>query len=167
MNKNYYIERLEGLFDKKIYSYEKLPSQFDLKDRISITCRTHGDFSAIAENHLNGKQCPECVRNLKNIHVSPQSFENFKTIFVEDLYPLNKISDELVNNLKHAPSFNKQFNHFSHFFKNFEDVKELFEEYHDNNPNVIDTLLKAKKDETQKLKIVFTDKIMKLMKTNF
>lgn len=42
-------------------AYDYSLVKFDnLRDSISIKCKTHGFFSQIAERHLNGGQCPRC-----------------------------------------------------------------------------------------------------------
>jgi len=35
------------------------------RDKISITCPTHGDFNQSIEAHLNGRGCPSCAGNTK------------------------------------------------------------------------------------------------------
>ena len=166
MNRAVYVKRMKELRPKNPYSYKRLPEIIDLKKPITILCPIHNEFTVIAHVHLKGKSCPKCVKSIDDLHVSPQSFENTKRFYIEDLKPSVKISNDLINNLKQMPAFQKQVQHFSHFFINEKERSELFQEYHENNPNVIETLLKTPKNETQKLKIVFTDKIMKLMKIN-
>ena len=42
------------------YSYEKSIFR-GVKAQITVTCDIHGDFSQMAENHMNGNGCPKCA----------------------------------------------------------------------------------------------------------
>ena len=164
MNKKIFSEKAKNLHDDKRINYSKLDEEFELDSIIILSCKEHGDFKIKAGEHLKGKGCSKCSKILENIHTSPQAFQNTKRFFIEEIRPTEKLSSELVNILKHSPTFEKQLNNFDYFFYNFNDRNDLFKEYYTNNPNAIDTLIKAKSDEGQKLKVVFTDKIMKLMR---
>lgn len=62
----------------KTYSYEKVPETFRGIDRVTITCKEHGDFEQIARNHIgvNKTGCPICGR-LKANEKTSQTFEQF------------------------------------------------------------------------------------------
>lgn len=46
--------------DKYLYPTDKWPKNVKLKTKVTITCRDHGDFEQIANNHYNGAGCPDC-----------------------------------------------------------------------------------------------------------
>jgi len=56
------------------FSYEKV-HYINSKNKVTITCLTHGDFSQTPEAHLQGRGCPKCkatkatIRNLSNTSV--------------------------------------------------------------------------------------------------
>lgn len=164
MNKDAFTQKSRNLHRNKNINYSKLADEFELNSIITLSCKEHGDFKLKAGEHLKGKGCPECSKKLESIYTSPQAFQNTKKFFVEEIKPTQKLSNELVDVLKQSPAFEKQLTNFDYFFYNYNDRNELFKEYYKNNPNAIDTLIKAKRDEGQKLKVVFTEKIMKLMK---
>jgi uncharacterized protein YicC (UPF0701 family) len=164
MNKETFKIKSQTLHQNKNIDYSKLENDFELTTVINLNCKIHGFFKLKAGEHLKGKGCSKCAMKMDTIHTSPQAFQNTKKFFVEEIKPTQKISNDLIDILKQSPAFEKQLNNFDYFFYNYNDRNELFKEYYKNNPNAIDTLIKAKQDEGQKLKVVFTERIMKLMK---
>ena len=53
-----YIRQAQ-LVHKDEYSYEKT-KYIDYKTKVCITCKIHGDFWQLPNNHLQGKGCPVC-----------------------------------------------------------------------------------------------------------
>jgi hypothetical protein len=157
MNKATFTKKAKSLHQSKTIGYSKVSDEVNLNSLIVLQCKEHGSFKIKAGEHLKGKGCPECVLKSDSIFTSPQAYQNTKKFFIEEIKPSQKLSNELVDVLK-------QSSNFDYFFYNFNDRSELFKEYYKNNPNAIDTLIKAKQEEGQKLKVVFTEKIMKLMK---
>lgn len=44
------------------YDYSKT-QYLRMASKITITCKRHGDFEQVAQDHINGKQCRYCARN--------------------------------------------------------------------------------------------------------
>ena len=164
MNKATFTKKAKSLHQSKTISYAKVSDEVNLDSSIILQCKEHGSFKIKAGEHLKGKGCPKCILKADSIFTSPQAYQNTKKFFIEEIKPSQKLSNELIDVLKQSPAFEKQLSNFDYFFYNFNDRSELFKEYYKNNPNAIDTLIKAKQEEGQKLKVVFTEKIMKLMK---
>lgn len=55
-----FIKRSVIIHDNK-YTYEKTLVTYS-RDKVIITCRTHGDFQQTANSHLMGKGCLQCKR---------------------------------------------------------------------------------------------------------
>lgn len=60
---------------KDIYDYSKANYK-NAFTKITITCKTHGDFQQLANSHLNGQGCPKCgfESTLKSITKTKEQF---------------------------------------------------------------------------------------------
>ena len=48
------------------YTYEHLEDNPKKRDKVTITCKKHGDFIQLAWNHINGRRgCPDCALDRK------------------------------------------------------------------------------------------------------
>lgn len=60
-----FIERSNKVHNNK-YIYTKVYINGNLHNKVTITCPIHGDFTQIAQDHLNGHGCPLCaIENCK------------------------------------------------------------------------------------------------------
>lgn len=53
-----YIENAKTIHNG-LYEYSKT-NYTGAKNKVIITCNTHGDFEQVADNHLSGQGCPKC-----------------------------------------------------------------------------------------------------------
>lgn len=59
------------------YSYEYVPYEFKMTDKIPIKCKKRGVFNQIARNHINSRnKCPLCSKEQRNKKLMT-SFEEF------------------------------------------------------------------------------------------
>lgn len=54
------IEIFKKVHNNK-YSYDKVPDNFKISEKITIVCPVHGDFQKIAYNHREGSGCHYCL----------------------------------------------------------------------------------------------------------
>lgn len=73
------------------YDYDKV-IYVNKNTRVIITCRTHGDFEQVANNHLQGDGCAKCARNKKK---TTRSFIEAAMLIHGDTYIYDKV--EYVN----------------------------------------------------------------------
>jgi len=59
LTREQFIEKVSEIH-KGAYSYEKT-EYITTKDKIVITCKTHGDFLQKPNNHVSGQGCPKCA----------------------------------------------------------------------------------------------------------
>jgi hypothetical protein len=45
---------------KNKYTYDKVPNNFGVRQKVIITCPIHGDFNQTADSHKRGRGCPYC-----------------------------------------------------------------------------------------------------------
>jgi hypothetical protein len=51
------------------YGYSKLPAKVNSKDKVSVTCLEHGDFTVTLANHINHKSgCPHCSNSIERTY---------------------------------------------------------------------------------------------------
>jgi hypothetical protein len=62
-----FILECNKIFNNK-YTYNKVPDEFKLKDKVTITCPIHGDFIKIAFSHKRGVGCLRC-KGIGNEHI--------------------------------------------------------------------------------------------------
>lgn len=58
MDTDEFIKRARAIHGDK-YEYDKVKF-VNSKDKVTITCRKHGDFIQIASDHIRGYNCPKC-----------------------------------------------------------------------------------------------------------
>jgi len=90
MKKEEFIKKLpQSHLDK--YIYDQVPYEFRTKDKILITCPTHGEFLQNASNHMRGAGCPACsgkqrttketfIQKAQNIHGDKYTYLNTEDI---------------------------------------------------------------------------------------
>lgn len=61
MDLSTFIERANHVHSGK-YSYEKVEFE-NTRDKVTIICNDHGDFSQAVNNHLGGNRCPGCANS--------------------------------------------------------------------------------------------------------
>lgn len=54
-----FVRRSNNIHDFR-YSYKKIKTLKNTRQKVLITCSKHGDFLQIADRHLHGNGCPEC-----------------------------------------------------------------------------------------------------------
>lgn len=52
-----FVHKFKYLYDKTVY--------VNCKTKLTITCKTHGDFLQLPTNHLRGHGCPDCGKGCK------------------------------------------------------------------------------------------------------
>ena len=62
MFKEEFIEKSKKVHGDK-YDYALVPSEFNAKDKVTIICPTHGEFTQCAREHYRGHGCPKCSKD--------------------------------------------------------------------------------------------------------
>lgn len=88
----YFIHKSKEIFGPDIFDYTKTKCG-SYKDKVTITCKKHGDFMKIPTAHLHGKQgCPKCSR----IYCDTAKFIEKAKCKHDNKYDYSKV--EYVNN---------------------------------------------------------------------
>ena len=64
MTKNEFISKAVSIYCDK-YTYEKCDN-ISYKEKITVTCKKHGDFKVRLDHFLSGHGCPGCAGRLLN-----------------------------------------------------------------------------------------------------
>lgn len=70
-----FVEKAKKVHGEQ-YKYSLLPDDLSLSDKITIICKDHGEFTQIANGHLQGNGCPKCAKDSRILSNS-LSFEQF------------------------------------------------------------------------------------------
>jgi hypothetical protein len=84
------------------YDYSKVIYKNSHK-KVIITCPIHGDFEQKPNNHLNGANCPKCI---KILHLLQRTFTTNKFIDMARKIHNNKYDYSKVNNIKSTERIN-------------------------------------------------------------
>ena len=80
------------------YDYSKIILGI-LKNKVTITCRKHGDFNQVAIEHLNGHGCSKCGKESMSIKIRIKSEELKKSIYEKygNKFQYLNIDSEITN----------------------------------------------------------------------
>lgn len=67
-----FIERSQAAHGAEVYDYSQVEQFRTTRDKVTIICSTHGEFSQIARDHMRGVGCAQCA-----IDSSRKSFAEF------------------------------------------------------------------------------------------
>jgi hypothetical protein len=77
------IKEKANIIHKNTYDYSLFTGYTSQQDRIEIICLTHGIFIQKINNHLNGRKCKYCAKNVKK---TEKQFEDGANIIHNNLY---------------------------------------------------------------------------------
>lgn len=79
LSQNDFIERISEVHGNK-YDYTNTV-YLNIRTKVDISCKKHGGFQILPDNHLRGQGCFKCIQdNHKLIEISKERLENLKNI---------------------------------------------------------------------------------------